>query len=200
MLIGSNVVLSWNMPESNGAPITRFELQFKKDEGDWGDHDGADGSGENEGADPDDPANDVILIEETQDEGDMTVPPATSYIHQNLAGDAIYTYRIRAVSTVNDGDAVTGTARKWSAEVVAETDPGDAEAAVMPGIPAFTDPPLVANNEDGQIEVSWIEPSEGTSPITSYQIQRWTRFCLGTPSHQPGRRGHQVRRYRCRAW
>ena len=42
----------------------------------------------------------------------------------------------------------------------------------MPGTPTLNDPPI-ANNEDGQIELSWIEPDEGSSPITSYQIQRW---------------------------
>ena len=175
MIIGTNVILTWNMPESNGEAITQFELQFKKDEGDFGDHDGDDdGTGADGDADPDDPDNDVIVFAGDSN-ADPVVPIPTTYIHENLAADATYTYRIRAVSTVNDGagaNAVTGTARKWSAEAMAETDPGAAETPMPPGTPVLTDP-LTANDEDGQIELSWTKPMEGTSSITGYELMRW---------------------------
>ena len=43
-IIGQNVILSWEVPESNGAEITQYELQFKQDDGDFGDNDGDDSS------------------------------------------------------------------------------------------------------------------------------------------------------------
>ena len=167
-IIGQNVILSWDEPESNGSPILRYELQFKKDDGDFGD-----------GEDSEDPDNDVITISQTTSNGE-TVPPATSYSHEDLDGGATYTYRIRTVTACNDdmddggGDCnqteVTGSARKWSDEVVAMSDAGPPADPVVPGTPDLTATP---DNSDGTIDLEWEKPSEGTSPITSYQLQRW---------------------------
>ena len=55
-IIGQNVILTGTEPESNGSPILRYELQFKKDDGDF-DNDGNDGIRVPDGtgtADPDD--------------------------------------------------------------------------------------------------------------------------------------------------
>ena len=165
-IIGQNVILSWDAPESNGSPIVRYELQFKKDDGDFGD-----------GDDSEDPDNDVITIPQTDSNGE-TVPPATTYSHEELDGGATYTYRIRTVTVCNDEtenncdseDAVTGSSRKWSAEVVATSDSGPDPDPVVPGTPVLTASP---DNSDGSIDLKWEKPDKGASSITSYQLQRW---------------------------
>jgi len=175
-IIGQNILLSWDEPESNGEPILRYELQFKKDTGDFGD-------GTDVGTNTDDTADDddVITIARMADPvntGEF-IPAATSYSHENLDASATYTYRIRTVTVCNDetaancgtDTAVEGADRKWSAEVMATSDPGPDPDPVAPGIP--TTLMATADDADGQIELSWGKPSEGSEPISSYQIQRW---------------------------
>ena len=178
-IIGQNVILTWDKPESNGSPILRYELQFKKDDGDFGDgNDGIlpDGTGT---ADEDD----VITFGRradpaVADSADNILDPVTTHPHENLDGGATYTYRIRTVTLCNDEDAndcgsaaaVTGPDRKWSAEVVATSDAGPPAEPVLPGIPALS---ADAKDADGLIELSWTKPSGDSSPITGYQIQRW---------------------------
>ena len=182
-IIGQNVILSWDEPESNGARIERYEIQFKKNDDDFGDHDGDDDPADPTDVDPDDPDNDVIVLSRRPDPevtGDTDgLAPLTSYSHEDLDGGATYTYRIRTVTVCNDEDAangcggaaaVTGTSRKWSDEVVATSDPGPDPDPVVPGTPTLTATP---DNADGTIDLKWEEPDEGTSPITSYQLQRW---------------------------
>ncbi len=169
-IIGQNVLLSWTTPMTNGAALTGYELQFKKDDGNFGDHDGDDDNSGADGADdPDNPDNDVFLIGAT----------ATSYSHEDLAADSTYTYRIRTVTSENTVDysntdaAALATAlagRKWSAEVMAQSDPGPPEDPVVPSTPTLT---VTPDNTDGHIRLKWTKPAEGTSPITSYHLQRW---------------------------
>ena len=148
-IIGQNIILSWEEPASNGTEITNYELQFKVDDGDFSDE-----------------AAGIITI----------AADATSYSHEELESDATYTYRIRSetatsplTSAAND---VQLAARTWSAEVEAQSDPGPPATPERPDTPVFNEP--VINNEDDQIELSWTKPMvEGSSPITSYQINRW---------------------------
>ena len=184
-IIGQNVILSWDHPESNGSPILRYELQFKKDEGDFGDHDGDDDPDTPTDVDPDDPDNDVITFgrrfdpDPEADAGNTDLAPVTTYAHENLEGGATFTYRIRTVTLCNDGTdggcgsdlAVTESGRKWSAEEVATSADGPTPDAIVPGTP--TDFTATADNDDDQIELSWTKPSPGSSAITTYQIQRW---------------------------
>ena len=66
---------------------------------------------------------------------------------------------------------VAGSDRKWSAEVVAQSDPGPTPDPVVPGTPTLN---AEADNADGEIDLDWEDPSNtGTSAITSYQLQRW---------------------------
>ena len=169
-IIGQNVLLSWDTPENNGACITHYELQFKKDDGDFGDHDGDDDPTAPEGiVDPDVPDNDVIQIEGADCDADPVVLPDTSYSHEELAANSTYTYRIRTVTEQND--AVAGAARTWSAEAVAVSDPGPPADPVLPGTPTLR---ATADNTDGHITLKWDPPAvKGTEPITSYQLQRW---------------------------
>ena len=177
-IIGQNVILTWDKPESNGSQIERYEIQFKKDDGDFGDgNDGVlpDGTGD---ADEDD----VITLprrdDPAEDGDDTLLDPVTTYSHEGLDGGATYTYRIRTVTECNDDNAggcsgaaaVDSSARKWSAEVVATSDAGPPADPVVPGIPTLT---ATARDADGHVELSWTKPSPGTSPITGYQIQRW---------------------------
>ncbi len=180
-IIGQNVILSWDEPESNGSRIERYELQFKKDDGDFGDHDGDDDASDNDdNTDEDTVDNDVIRIEtpDPDNAGQFLTPP-TSYSHEDLDGGATYTYRIRTVTTINSVDysnsdadllATALASRTWSDEVEATSDRGPDPDPVVPGIPVLTANP---DNADGTIDLKWEEPSEGTSPITSYQLQRW---------------------------
>ena len=73
----------------------------------------------------------------------------TSYSHEDVGGSATYTYRIRTVTVCNDatdgdcgtgagGTAVETAARKWSAEVVATSDPGPPADPVVPGTPVLS--------------------------------------------------------------
>ena len=178
-IIGQNVVLTWDKPESNGSPILRYELQFKKDDGEFGD--GADEGTTGDGtADVDD----VITFGRTADPDDdvsedNALDPVKTYSHEGLDGGATYTYRIRTVTLCNDenqggcgtgGEAVTNPERKWSAEVVATSDAGPTAEPIVPGIPPLS---AEANDADGQIDLSWTKPSGDSSPITGYQIQRW---------------------------
>ena len=181
-IIGQNVILTWDKPESNGSPILRYELQYKKDDGDFSDgNDGIlpDGTGT---ADPDD----VITFGRRADPADAdaglaALDPVTTYSHENLDGGVTYTYRIRTETLCNDetqggcgpdigGDAVTDATRKWSDEAVATSDAGPPAEPVLPGIPALS---AEAIDADGLIELSWTKPSGDSSPITGYQIQRW---------------------------
>ena len=169
-IIGQNVILSWEAPESNGAEITQYELQFKKDDGDFGDNDGDDDASDADDAtDEDTTDNDVIVI----------LAADTSHSHENLEADATYTYRIRTVTTINtvnygnSDQAALATAlagRTWSAEVEAQSDSGPPADPVVPGTPVLT---VMADNTDGDIELSWKKPSEGSESITSYHIMRW---------------------------
>ena len=174
-IIGQNIVLSWNEPESNGVRIESYELQFKKGEGEFG------------GLDTND-EDDVITFGRRNDPADTEtpdntdgLPPVTTYSHGDLDSNATYTYRIRTVTVCNDamigecgsdggGTAVALADRKWSAEVVATSDAGPPADPVVPGTPVLS---ADANDDDNEIKLSWTKPSAGSSPIVSYQIQRW---------------------------
>ena len=176
-VISSSAIVSWDAPEPNGDDIVEYQLQFKKDDGDFGDHDGADDTTLNEAADPDTNDNDYVTIPH--------VAETTSYSHyqENLDGDAIYAFRVRAVNGCNDADdlddsacggtdsdaAVTGSDRTWSVAVPAQTGPGPTADPVLPATPVLT---VDADDEDGEIDVSWPEVDED-STITGYELQRW---------------------------
>ena len=159
--IGPNVILSWDQPLLNGgefgqvggAPVA-YQLQFKKDDGDWGD--GADApAGDSE---PDE--DDVVTYDHVD---------TRSFTHENLAGDATYSYRVRTVSTQNAN--LTGADKTWSDVVKVETDPGAAETPVMPSTPVLI---VTANDDDNdEILISWQEAEDGSSPVTGYQLMRW---------------------------
>ena len=173
-IIGQNIVLSWNEPESNGLRIDRYEIQFKKNDGDFGD------VGDSETPDDD------VIVNPRRDDGLTStlgvmneLPPATSYSHEDLDGGVTYTYRIRTVTSLNVvdyGESIAATlatalaGRTWSAEVVATSDAGPPADPVVPGTPVLS---ADANDDDNVIKLSWTKPSEGSSPIVSYQIQRW---------------------------
>ena len=174
-IIGQNIILTWNQPESNGVPIVRYELQFKKgDDGEFGDGD-ADTEDVITFLRRNDPTN-------TQVANNTDLPPVTTYSHEELDSNVSYTYRIRTVTTCNDennggcgttgngGVAVTDANRKWSAEVVATSDAGPPADPVVPGTPVLM---ADANDDDNEIKLTWTTPSPGSKPIVSYQIQRW---------------------------
>ena len=180
-------------PRPTALRITQYELQFKKDDGDF--------------ATLTDDEDDDDTIVNRNDDADTdysrqrrwaaaararATPTRTS-----MAG-ATYTYRIRTVTVCNERWNYCGNARPalatalagrtWSAEVVATSDAGPTADPVVPGTPVLS---ADANDDDNEIKLSWTKPSAGSSPIVSYQIQRWDGSAWEIPTHQPRPRGRQ---------
>ena len=155
---GQDVVLSWTVPDDNGAAITAYQIQrFPSiaDNGDpnndWGDDVGNAGRDGDQDAVDDNDADDVILP--------MPVG-ATTYTDRDLLPGTTYYYRIRGVNIVNLN--VNGGARTWSPEFQVTTAPKAPDKMTL----------TLAGGEE-KVTLTWVVPDNNGSPITEYQIERW---------------------------
>ena len=141
----NDVLLEWNVPQSNGATINGFQLQRLNTvpETDvW----------ENVGTDIDD-----------QTTGDQIVGPSvTLYTDSELVAGTKYDYRIRALPQPGAEDGYSETAS-------ATTPTGLPGRPVEFREPGADDP--ADEDEVGEITLLWDAPPDGGSKITGYELQ-----------------------------
>ena len=155
----NDVLLEWNVPQSNGATINGFQLQRLNtvpDPDEWvdvgTDIDGIDAGGM------------VVTVEGHQSAG----PAATLYTDSDLVAGTKYDYRIRALPQPVESPDVAG----YSETASATTPTG------LPGRPVdFREPDTAANppetdeDEVGEITLLWNAPPDGGSKLTGYELQ-----------------------------
>ncbi len=135
-----SISISWSLPDHNGSPIDRYDLQYKKSvEIGWTELTGitlnADGQSftlDTEAIRADNPSNPI------------------------LAAGTAYNIAVRAVNPQGTGD--------WS-DTASVTTQAENSGSTKPAVPSFA----IAGG-DGQIVVNWSAPDDGDSEITYYVV------------------------------
>ena len=137
----TDALVAWDAPGTQGDfPITSYELQYQRVD------------------DNDVVADNQADIDDWSDAISVTPTPATSlmFTHKNIPGDAIFHYRVRAVSARGEG--------AWfppdGTDFTLETDPRD------PAMPVLTATATGMTN----ILLEWTVPDTNGKPITGYDL------------------------------
>ena len=154
----TEILLEWNMPNSNGTPIAGYEIQ----RWDPGDHDDTPST-------PDGGWSDTDLLA-----GDGDTENTTEFTVENLAAATTYYFRIRATWTNQD---TGGVERGWSATA---RDDG-ASATTASGAPSAPSLTAESGEDAGSIELT----ISGTSGATSLELQRYENGAWNGNIRQP---------------
>ena len=137
-----SVVLTWTAPAANELPISSYDIQIQRVD------------------DNDVVADNQADIDDWSDATTISIPPPVSdpatYTHMNAPGDAIFYYRIRAVSGKGAGN--------WT-----ENDESATVAAREPSAPVLTATATGPND----ILLEWNVPQNNGTPIVGFTLQRW---------------------------